>query len=108
MPFFRCQKHSHSPNVLTESASLGLLIQNIELRPRQNGCSFVDDNLKCIIFNKNVWIFIQISLKFAPHVRMDNKLAFGPVMATKRGQAIIWTYDELVTDAYKHHTAWMS
>ena len=33
------------------------------LRPRQNGCHFPDNILKCIFFNENVWIAIKISLK---------------------------------------------
>ena len=32
--------------------------------PGQNGCHFEDDILKCIFVNKNVWISINISLKF--------------------------------------------
>ena len=34
------------------------------LRPRQNGCHFADDSLKCIFLNENVCISIDISLKF--------------------------------------------
>ena len=29
------------------------------LRPRQNGCNFTDDILKCIFFNENVWVSIK-------------------------------------------------
>ena len=36
------------------------------LRPRQNGRHFADDILKCIFLNENVWIPIEISLKFVP------------------------------------------
>ena len=42
------------------------------LRPRQNGCHFADDTLKCIFLNENVWILIEISLKFVPKGRIDN------------------------------------
>ena len=33
------------------------------LRPRQNGCHFLNDVFKCIFLNENVWISIKISLK---------------------------------------------
>ena len=33
------------------------------LRPRQNGRHFADAILKCILFNENVWIPIEITLK---------------------------------------------
>ena len=36
------------------------------LRPRQNGRHFADDSFKCIFLNENVWILLQISLKFVP------------------------------------------
>ena len=36
------------------------------LRPRQNGRHFPDDIFKCIFVNENVWIAIEISLKFVP------------------------------------------
>ena len=45
------------------------------LRPRQNGCHFADDILKCIFLNENVWIPIEISLKLVPEGPIDNILA---------------------------------
>ena len=42
------------------------------LRPRQNGRHFADDILKCIFLNGNVWIPIEISLKFVPKGPIDN------------------------------------
>ena len=36
------------------------------LRSRQNGRRFADDIFKCISLNENVWIPIEISLKFVP------------------------------------------
>ena len=36
------------------------------LRPRQNGCHFADDTSECTLLNENVWIFIEIYLKFIP------------------------------------------
>ena len=41
------------------------------LRPRQNG-RHVADIFKCIFFNENVWIPIEISFKFVPKVPNDN------------------------------------
>ena len=40
------------------------------LRHRQNGRHFPGDIFKCIFLNKNVWI--KISLKFVPKVRIHN------------------------------------
>ena len=45
------------------------------LRLRQNGRHFADDILKCIFLNENVWIPIEISLKFVPKGPIDNILA---------------------------------
>ena len=42
------------------------------LRPRQNGRHFADDTLKSIFLNENVWIPIEISLKFVPKGPIDN------------------------------------
>ena len=36
------------------------------LRPGQNGRHFADDMFKCIFLNENLWIPIEISLKFVP------------------------------------------
>ena len=42
------------------------------LRPRQNGHHFPGDILKCILFNENVLISIEISMKFVPEVQINN------------------------------------
>ena len=42
------------------------------LRPRQNGRHFPDNILKCIFLNENMWIFIEISLKFVPNGPFNN------------------------------------
>ena len=54
------------------------------LRPRQNGRHFADDILKCIFFNENVWILIEISLKFVPKGPIDNIPALVQTMAWRR------------------------
>ena len=51
---------------------LVLVITVNTLRPRQDGRHFADDILKCIILNENVWIPIEISLKFVPKGPIDN------------------------------------
>ena len=48
---------------LLQSTSQGLVNP---LRPRPNGCHFADDMFKCIFLNENIWIPIEISLKFVP------------------------------------------
>ena len=51
------------------------------LRPIQNGCHFPDDIFKCIFINENVWIYIKISLKCVPKVRINNIPALVQIMA---------------------------
>ena len=41
-------------------------------RPRQNCRHFPDDIFKCIFFNENVLISINISLKFVPKGKINN------------------------------------
>ena len=54
------------------------------LRPRQDGCHFTDDMLKCIFLNENVWIPIKISLKFVPKGPINNILALVQIIAWRR------------------------
>ena len=54
------------------------------LRPRQNGRYFPDDIFKCIFFNENVWIPIQISLTFVPKGPINNIPALVRIMAWRR------------------------
>ena len=54
------------------------------LRPRQNGRHFADDILKRIFFNENVWIAINISLKFVPKGPIYKIPALVQVMAWHR------------------------
>ena len=48
------------------------------LRARQNGRHFPDDIFKWIFWNGNVWISINISLKFVPRVPINNIPIFRP------------------------------
>ena len=54
------------------------------LRPRQNGRHFTDDMFKCIFLNENVWIPIEISLKFVPKGSINNNAALFRIMAWRR------------------------
>ena len=54
------------------------------LRPKQNGRHFGDDILKCIFLNENVWIPIQISLKFISMGIINNIPALVQTMAWRR------------------------
>ena len=54
------------------------------LRPRQNGHHFADDIFKCIFLNENVWIPINISLKFVPKGQINNIPALVQIMAWRR------------------------
>ena len=78
------------------------------LRPRQNGRHFPDDIFKCIFLNENIWISIEISLKFVPKGQINNIPALVQMMSPDWRQAIIWTNDEHFIDAYMRHSASMS
>ena len=54
------------------------------LRPRQNGRHFPDDIFKWIFLNENIWISINISLKFVPRGPINNIPTLVQVMAWRR------------------------
>ena len=54
------------------------------LRPRQNRRHFADDVFKCIFLNENVWIWINIWLKFIPKGPINLIPAFVQIMAWRR------------------------
>ena len=54
------------------------------LRPRQNGRHFPDDIFKWIFLNENVWISINISLKFVPRGQINNIPTLVQIMAWRR------------------------
>ena len=75
------------------------------LRPRQNGRHFPDDIFKWIFLNENVWISINISLKFVPRGPINNIPTLVQVM-TRR-----WPGNKPLSEsmmAYMHHSASMS
>ena len=51
------------------------------LRLRQDGHHFADDIFNCIFLNKDVWISINISLKFVPKGSINNISALVQIMA---------------------------
>ena len=84
------------------------LIQDQHLR--QNGQHFLLDIFKCTFLNENVWIFINISLKFVSKGPINNFSSIGSDngLAPTTQQAIIWTNDGYINDTYMHHSASMS
>ena len=56
----------------------------IALKSRQNGCHFAADIFKWIFLNKNVWVLIEISLKFVSNCPIDNIPALVQIMAWRR------------------------
>ena len=54
------------------------------LRPRQNVHQFPDNVFKYIFFNENIYIAINISLKFVPHGPIDNSPTLVQIMPRSR------------------------
>ena len=80
------------------------------LSPGKNRRHFVDDVFKCNSLNENVWISINISLKFVPKGPINNIPALVQIMAWRQtGDKPI--YEPMMTqfnDAYMRHSASMS
>ena len=81
--------HSKVGYLKTKSASTRSLNESQwpdfnTLRPRQNCHHFADDIFKYIFLNKNVWISLQISLKFVSKIRINNIPALVQIMAWRR------------------------
>ena len=71
--------NQRSPSLYCAILQLSLSINT--LRRRQNGCHFTDDNFKCICLNENIWIQIEISLKFVPKGPINKIPALVQIMA---------------------------
>ena len=80
------------------------------LRPRQDGRHFADDIFKHIFLNENVWISINISLKFIPKGPIDNIPALVQIMAWRRpgDKPLSEPVMAWFSNAYMRHSAWMS
>ena len=68
--------HLHKFSLSTVSSSY---INTV--KPRQYGCHFAGDIVKCIFLNENARIFIKISLKFVPYAPLDDKPTLVQIMA---------------------------
>ena len=93
---------------LTGSGSRSTRILNA-LRPRQNGHHFADI-CKCILLNENVWITINLSLKFVLERQISNIPLLVQIMAWRQlGDKPL--SEPMMTkfgDAYMRHSASMS
>ena len=80
------------------------------LRPRQNGRHFADDTFERIFVNENVWILIEISLKFFPKGPINNIPALVQIMVWRRPGDKPLSEPMMVffTGAYMRHSASMS
>ena len=58
-----------------------------EPRLRQNGHHFADNICKCVFWDENVLILIQISLKFVPKGVIENKPTLVKIMAWRQAGA---------------------
>ena len=54
------------------------------LKPRQDGRHFADDIFTCVYLNEDIWISINISLRFVPKGPIDNIPALVQIMAWRR------------------------
>ena len=88
---FYVSKYSWIRSILSIDGALTLtftLFNNIYAintsRPRQNGRHFPDDIFKWFILNENIWISIDISLKFVATGRINNIPALVQIMAWRR------------------------
>ena len=98
-------------NVVPKMATILFRLQCVNtLRLRQNGRHFPDDIFKCIFLNENLWISIQISLKFVPKGPINNIPALVQVMAWRQPGDKPLSDPMMIkfTDAYMHHSASMS
>ena len=80
------------------------------LRPTQNGRHFADDMFKWIFLNENVWIPIEISLKFVPKGPINNIPALIQKMAWRQtgDKPLSEPMMTQFNDAYMRHWASMS
>ena len=81
LTFWDVVRHIRVPEFVSEDHIDAVIIT---LRPRQNGRHFPDDIFKCIFLNENVWISINISLKFLPEGPINNIPALVQMMAWRQ------------------------
>ena len=78
-----CELDENYSKVISEKAQSTFIAFN-SLKPRQNGRHFPDDIFKWIFLNENVWISINISLKFDLWGPINNIPTLVQVMAWRR------------------------
>ena len=80
------------------------------LRPRQNRRHFADDVFKYNFLNENVWVAINISLKFVPKGSINNIPVLVQIMAWRRtgDKPLSEPMMTQFNDAYMRHSASMS
>ena len=76
------------------------------MRLRQNGRQFAADIFKYIFLNENIWISIDISLKFIPKGPIENISALVHIMAWRwiGNKALSESMVVLFTDTYMSHS----
>ena len=67
--------------VVNDHNKIATSFAQLTLRPRQNGRHFADDTFKHIFLNENVWISIEIPLKFVPKGPINNIPALVQIIA---------------------------
>ena len=80
------------------------------MRPRQNGRFFSNNMLKYISLNENIWVSINISLKFVSIGPINNILVLIQIMFWPQNQVTShsWTNYGYNTGAFMRHSASMS
>ena len=77
--------HIDTTHLIYNCSHRRLMLTDVKLlRPKQNGRHFPEDIFKWIFLNDNVWISINISLKFVPKGPINNIPALVPIMAWRR------------------------
>ena len=75
---------THRPCCYISSCHPGNHFNINTLRPSQNGRHFADAIFECIFVNENVWILIEISLKFVPKGPINNIPSLVQIMVWHR------------------------
>ena len=67
------------------------------LRPRQDGRHFADDIFKCVFLNEDIWISINISLRFVTKGPINNIPALVEIMAWRRPGDKSWSQSMMMS-----------
>ena len=67
---------------ITDTSPMGRWVNT--MRSRQNVRHFADNIFKCIFLNEDIWISINISMKFVSKSRINNIPALVQIMAWRR------------------------